>query len=196
MASPIRATDAARHSSAYWLDFPERESSMVRLPLSNLILKRTNHVHSRLVEKNKIADARKALAHVRAKDPSDEDVTRELEEIVEDFMGHEKMPLIAQVKVTCSNGKTFYTFAMAVVLMFWQQWTGTNSINYVSATLSQEIVRERGVLTDLIHTVLSSNLQSCRPRRHQRRPLRNWNLWSREGRHYCFGPHVRYGTAR
>jgi hypothetical protein len=91
---------------------------------------RTNNT-LRLVEKNKLADARKALATVRAKDESDPDVSRELEDIVDDFMGHEKMPLTAQIKATCSDGKTFYAFSMAVILMFWQQWTGTNSINYV-----------------------------------------------------------------
>lgn len=130
MAHPIRAADATRRTSAHRVDLPERESTMV-CSLLPMIRDQAHNITSRLVEKNKLAEARKALAHVRAKDPSDADVSRELEEIVEDFMGHEKMPLIAQVKATCTNGKTFYTFAMAVTLMFFQQWTGTNSINYV-----------------------------------------------------------------
>jgi predicted component of type VI protein secretion system len=76
------------------------------------------------VEKNKLDAARKALSQVRGKAPDHPDVDRELEDIIQDFQGHEKMPLLAQVKATCSSGKVFYTFAMAVSLMFWQQWTG------------------------------------------------------------------------
>ncbi|WPH05074.1 hypothetical protein R9X50_00797300 [Acrodontium crateriforme] len=92
-----------------------------------------------LVEKNKIDGARHALAHVRARDIDDPAVSQELEEIVSDFNGHEKMPLLAQLKITFSNGKAFYTFAMAVMLMFFQQWTGTNSINYYSPQIFKSI---------------------------------------------------------
>ncbi|UJO18298.1 putative quinate permease [Fulvia fulva] len=92
-----------------------------------------------LVEKNRIEAARQALAQVRAKDIHHPDVTRELEEIVEDFNGQEKLPLVAQLKVTCSSSKTFYTFGMAVTLMFWQQWTGTNSINYYAPQIFQSV---------------------------------------------------------
>jgi SP family sugar:H+ symporter-like MFS transporter len=45
---------------------------------------------------------------------------------VTDFRGHEKLPLVKQVKMTFSDSKTLYTFTMAITLMFWQQWTGTN----------------------------------------------------------------------
>ena len=75
-----------------------------------------------LVEKNKIEAARKALSTVRSLPISSPLVDRELEDIVDDFNGHEKMPLIAQMKATCSSSKTFYTFMMAVTLMFFQQW--------------------------------------------------------------------------
>lgn len=83
-----------------------------------------------LVEKNRLSEARKALAFVRAKPEDHEDVVRELEEIVEDFNGHEKMPLVQQMKATWSDKRTSYTFFMAIALMAAQQWTGTNSINY------------------------------------------------------------------
>lgn len=75
-----------------------------------------------LVEKNRLTDARKALATVRAKPQDHPDVTQELDEIVEDFNGHEKMPLVQQIKTTYSDSKILYTFCMAVILMFWQQW--------------------------------------------------------------------------
>lgn len=79
-----------------------------------------------LVEKNRIEEARTALARVRAKAIDDPDVESELQEIVEDFNGHEKMPLLGQIKATYSDRKILYRFCMAVVLMFFQQWTGTN----------------------------------------------------------------------
>ena len=95
-----------------------------------------------LVEKQKIQEARKALATVRALPIESEAVDRELEEIIEDFNGHEKLRLLEQIKVTCREPKAMYTFTMAVTLMFWQQWTGTNSINYYSP----QIFRSAGLV--------------------------------------------------
>lgn len=80
-----------------------------------------------LVEKNRIKDAAKALAHVRGKPVDDKDVQQELDEIVEDFRGREKLSLRQQLKVATSSKAMFYPFSFAVILMFWQQWTGTNS---------------------------------------------------------------------
>jgi hypothetical protein len=83
-----------------------------------------------LVEKNRLADAAKALATVRGKAVNDPDVAQELEEIIQDFNGHEKMPLIAQMRAAGSSKKMFYRTSLGVILMFWQQMTGTNSLNY------------------------------------------------------------------
>lgn len=80
-----------------------------------------------LVEKNRYHDAAKALATVRGKSIDDAEVIEELDEIIADFNGHEKMPLIAQVKASVSGKKMFYRSSFVVILMFWQQWTGTNS---------------------------------------------------------------------
>jgi SP family sugar:H+ symporter-like MFS transporter len=78
-----------------------------------------------LVEKNRFKDAAKALATVRGKPVDDRDVVQELDEIVADFHGHEKLPLSAQLKAACANKRMFYQTSFAVILMFWQQWTGT-----------------------------------------------------------------------
>jgi SP family sugar:H+ symporter-like MFS transporter len=86
----------------------------------------TNESPRWLVEKNRIDEARKALSTVRSRPIDDPEVDKELEEIVKDFRGHEKLPLTQQVKMTFSDSKVLYTFFMAVSLMFWQQWTGTN----------------------------------------------------------------------
>lgn len=82
-----------------------------------------------LVEKNNIPKARRALARVRARSIDDPLVEQELLEIVRDFNGHEKMSLHAQLRVTFSDRKIFYRFALAIVIMFFQQACGTNSIN-------------------------------------------------------------------
>jgi SP family sugar:H+ symporter-like MFS transporter len=80
-----------------------------------------------LVEKNRLEDAAEALATVRAKPVDDADVLQELDEIVKDFQGHERLPLSAQLRAACSSKRMFYQSSLAVILMFFQQWTGTNS---------------------------------------------------------------------
>jgi MFS family permease len=92
-----------------------------------------------LVEKNRLTDAAKALATVRSKAVDHPDVIQELDEIVMDFQGHEKLPLRAQLKAACSSKRMFYQSSFAVILMFWQQWTGTNSINYYAPQIFKSV---------------------------------------------------------
>ncbi|KAF2868200.1 MFS quinate transporter-like protein QutD [Massariosphaeria phaeospora] len=92
-----------------------------------------------LVEKNRLRDAAKALATVRGKAVDDATVVQELDEIVTDFQGHEKLSLRAQLKAACSNKRMFYQSSFAVILMFWQQMTGTNSINYYAPQIFQSV---------------------------------------------------------
>ncbi|KAM0722637.1 hypothetical protein Q7P37_002078 [Cladosporium fusiforme] len=99
----------------------------------------TNESPRWLVEKNRVEEARRALATVRSKPINDPEVEQELDDIVKDFRGHEKLPLVQQVRMTFNNAKTLYTFSMAVILMFWQQWTGTNSINYYAPQIFKSV---------------------------------------------------------
>ncbi|OJD33496.1 uncharacterized protein BKCO1_3000042 [Diplodia corticola] len=92
-----------------------------------------------LVEKNRLADAKRALAHVRARSEDDAVLLQELDEIITDFHGKERLSLVTQMKAVCANKKIFYQSSMAVVLMFWQQWTGTNSINYYSPQIFKSV---------------------------------------------------------
>ncbi|KAF1915782.1 general substrate transporter [Ampelomyces quisqualis] len=92
-----------------------------------------------LVEKNRITDAAKALAHVRGKPVDDPDVVQELDEIIQDFNGHEQLPLVAQLRAAVSSKKMFYRASFGVVLMSWQQLTGANSINYYAPQIFREI---------------------------------------------------------
>ncbi|KAF4313321.1 Sugar/inositol transporter [Botryosphaeria dothidea] len=92
-----------------------------------------------LVEKNRLAEAKHALAHVRGKSEDDPTLLQELDEIITDFHGKERLSLATQMKAVCANKKIFYQSSMAVVLMFCQQWTGTNSINYYSPQIFQSV---------------------------------------------------------
>ncbi|THY60419.1 general substrate transporter [Aureobasidium pullulans] len=92
-----------------------------------------------LVEKDRHDDAARALAHVRGRSQDDEVVRKELGEIIADFQSREKIPLLGQLKVVCSDRKYFYRFSMAIILMMFQQWTGTNSINYYSPQIFKSI---------------------------------------------------------
>ena len=58
-----------------------------------------------LVEKNRHHDAARALATVRGKSIDDAEVIEELDEIIADFTGREKMPMIAQLKASVSGKK-------------------------------------------------------------------------------------------
>lgn len=79
-----------------------------------------------LVEKHRYSEAKRSLATVRAKPIDDPTVEQELSEIIEDFEGQEKMSLLEQLKTACSGKKMLYRCSMPIILMFWQQWTGTN----------------------------------------------------------------------
>lgn len=85
-----------------------------------------------LVEKDCHDEARLALSRVRGSTVDDPVVVKELREIIADSQSHEKVPLLGQLRVVCSDKPNFYRFSMAIILMAFQQWTGTNSINYYS----------------------------------------------------------------
>lgn len=92
-----------------------------------------------LVEKNRQQDAARALSFVRNRPVDDPLVVQELDEIIQDFNGHEKMSLVAQIKAAGSSKQMFYRTSFGVILMFWQQWTGTNSINYYAPQIFSKI---------------------------------------------------------
>ncbi|KAG8157128.1 hypothetical protein KVR01_013118 [Diaporthe batatas] len=92
-----------------------------------------------LVEKFRIEEARKALSRVRARPIDDPAIREELQEIVADFEGKEKLSLTQQLRLAFSSKQMLYQSSLAVILMFWQQWTGTNSINYYSPQIFKSV---------------------------------------------------------
>lgn len=92
-----------------------------------------------LVEKNQFEQAKHALSHVRARSPEDPVLLEELADIVADFEGKERLSITQQLRAACSSKAMLYQSSMAVILMFWQQWTGTNSINYYSPQIFKSV---------------------------------------------------------
>ncbi|KAK8173409.1 general substrate transporter [Phyllosticta citrichinensis] len=93
-----------------------------------------------LVEKDRFAEAKKALAFVRGRDEDDASVELEYEQILADFRGRDKLSLFAQMRAAlCESKSTLFRTCLAVSLMFWQQATGTNSINYYSPQIFKNI---------------------------------------------------------
>lgn len=85
-----------------------------------------------LVEKDRVDDARAALSHARGKPEQDSTVEHELQEIINDFRGRKKLSFIQQLKAVCESKKIFYRCSLPMIVLFWQQWSGVNSVNYYS----------------------------------------------------------------
>jgi len=92
-----------------------------------------------LVEKGRIDDAAVALAHARGKSPDDQTVQQELDEIIGDFRGKERLGFWEEMKAVTENKRIFFQSTLGIVLMFWQQFTGTNSINVYSPQIFASI---------------------------------------------------------
>ncbi|KAG6919165.1 hypothetical protein DXG01_008463 [Tephrocybe rancida] len=85
-----------------------------------------------LVEHGKEDEAAKTLAYVGRMSPDDEQVRRTIEDIKFDFAGKEDPPLLKQfISMGESRVIALRCFIPSLV-MFFQQWTGTNAINYFS----------------------------------------------------------------
>lgn len=103
-----------------------------------------------LAEHGKLDRAAAALAFATGKTKDDESVQETLREICKEFEGRERTSFFKQLKLMgenkivayrCFIGTSFpkltrdiraqHTFAASLV-MFFQQWTGTNAINYYS----------------------------------------------------------------
>ncbi|KAB8298648.1 hypothetical protein EYC80_000827 [Monilinia laxa] len=113
-----------------------------------------------LVEKDRHDEALVALSHVRHSSPNDPLIQREYNEIIADFHGKEKLTLVRQMRLTISNKASFYAVSMATILQFWQQWSGTNSINYYSPQIF-ETVGLKGTSAGLFATGIYGVVKVC-----------------------------------
>ncbi|KAG7451324.1 general substrate transporter [Guyanagaster necrorhizus] len=85
-----------------------------------------------LVEHRQYDRAARTLAFVARKSVEDESVQETLDEIKSDFEGKQKLPLQSQFLLMGESRSTALRCFIPSLVMFFQQWTGTNAINYFS----------------------------------------------------------------
>lgn len=88
-----------------------------------------------LVEHGKYDKAARSLAFGSGTQPHDASVQYTLEEIKADFDGKERTPLLKQVVMMGESRTTALRCFIPSLVMFWQQATGTNAINYFSPAI-------------------------------------------------------------
>ena len=87
-----------------------------------------------LTEKGRGEEARVVLARLRGLPVEDESVGEEFNAIKADFEGKDRLNFVQQIRFTTSDKITFYRCSLPFIFMAFQQWTGTNSMNYVRFT--------------------------------------------------------------
>ncbi|KIP03499.1 hypothetical protein PHLGIDRAFT_94735 [Phlebiopsis gigantea 11061_1 CR5-6] len=88
-----------------------------------------------LVEHGHLDRAARSLARASGMRPDDDSVLLTIEEIKADFEGKEKTPLLKQLVMMGESRTTALRCFIPSLVMFWQQATGTNAINYFSPTI-------------------------------------------------------------
>jgi sugar porter (SP) family MFS transporter len=83
-----------------------------------------------LVEKERYEDAAESLAYIARTDPSSPAVQLTLSEIRADFVGRHKLSLLTQFRKMGENKIIALRCFIPSFLTFFQQWSGTNAINY------------------------------------------------------------------
>ncbi|KIJ54836.1 hypothetical protein M422DRAFT_24727 [Sphaerobolus stellatus SS14] len=92
-----------------------------------------------LCEHGRYDEAAAIIARLRILSPNDPIVQDQIEDIRRDVGGNEKTSIMQQARTMFSSGVVFYRSILGVILMFWQQWTGTNSINYYAPQIFAEL---------------------------------------------------------
>ncbi|KIJ62868.1 hypothetical protein HYDPIDRAFT_135316 [Hydnomerulius pinastri MD-312] len=85
-----------------------------------------------LVERGRYEDAALSLSHIARQPPSSPAVQLTLSEIRADFVGKHKLSMFAQIKRMGENRITIIRCLIPSLLTFFQQWSGTNALNYYS----------------------------------------------------------------
>ncbi|KAJ6623978.1 general substrate transporter [Mycena sp. CBHHK59/15] len=85
-----------------------------------------------LVEHEQYDRAARSLAFVARTCPDDKAVLATIEEIKADFVGKNKLSILQQIVRMGESRAIALRCAIPSLVMFFQQWTGTNAINYFS----------------------------------------------------------------
>jgi sugar porter (SP) family MFS transporter len=92
-----------------------------------------------LGEKGRWEDAKVVIARLSNKTVDHPDVVNEVDEIRADLEKNIKLSFGEQFRQVTSSGKMFYRCSIPAIMMFWQQWTGVNSMNYYSPIIFGEL---------------------------------------------------------
>ncbi|KAI6039839.1 hypothetical protein EDC04DRAFT_3002887 [Pisolithus marmoratus] len=85
-----------------------------------------------LVERGRYTEAADALGYIVRKDSQDDAVQLTLSEIREEFADKRKLPITTQFKKMGENRIIALRCLIPSIATFFQQWTGTNAVNYYS----------------------------------------------------------------
>ncbi|KAG2132962.1 general substrate transporter [Suillus clintonianus] len=85
-----------------------------------------------LVEQERYDEAAKTLAYIVRTSVDDKSVLVTLDEIKADFVGRQRTSLVTQFRMMGESRQTALRCLIPSILTFFQQWTGTNAINYFS----------------------------------------------------------------
>ncbi|KAG1738437.1 general substrate transporter [Suillus paluster] len=85
-----------------------------------------------LVERERYDEAASTLAYVARTSVDDKSVLLTLDEIKADFIGKQRISLGTQFRMMGESRQTALRCLIPSILTFFQQWTGTNAINYFS----------------------------------------------------------------
>ncbi|CAE6503720.1 unnamed protein product [Rhizoctonia solani] len=92
-----------------------------------------------LVQRGRIEEAARSLGRLRGRPADDPAVRGVLAEIMADFEGRAHLNLWQQCKGSFKDTTTFYRVFISIILMFFQQWTGTNAINIYSPQIFESL---------------------------------------------------------
>ncbi|KIM24299.1 hypothetical protein M408DRAFT_234257 [Serendipita vermifera MAFF 305830] len=92
-----------------------------------------------LGEQGRWEDAKAVIARLSKKTVDHPDVINEVDEIRADLEKNVKLSFKDQFRQATSSGKMFYRCSIPAIMMFWQQWTGVNSMNYYSPVIFGEL---------------------------------------------------------
>ncbi|KAF9223362.1 MFS general substrate transporter [Gyrodon lividus] len=85
-----------------------------------------------LVEQQRYGEAAKSLAYVARKSVDDKAVISTLDEIKADLAGKQKTAILKQFRMMSESRITALRCFIPSLVMLFQQWTGSNAINYFS----------------------------------------------------------------
>ncbi|POS86071.1 hypothetical protein EPUL_002536 [Erysiphe pulchra] len=113
-----------------------------------------------LIMKRREIEAQAVLRHLGGKLTSEANLLQEFNEINADLQGHQDLSPRKQIVAAFENRRVFYRVIMGAILMFWQQWTGTNSINYYTPQIFSSIGLQ-GQKTELLATGMYGVVKTC-----------------------------------